>query len=55
MTFILNITDIIDNLFINNELDINSLDVTILPDNVIPSDEKITVGRVSIYREEQQL
>ncbi|MCT2562855.1 tyrosinase family protein [Chryseobacterium herbae] len=55
LTFILNITDIIDNLFINNQLDINSLDVTILPDNVIPSDEKITVGRVSIYREEQKL
>lgn len=55
LTFILNITDIIDNLFINNELDVNSLDVTILPDNAILPNDKITVGRVSIYREAQQL
>ncbi|KPE49980.1 tyrosinase family protein [Chryseobacterium indologenes] len=55
LTFILNITDIIDNLFVSNNLDVNSLEVAILPDNAIPDGETITVGRVSIYREQQKL
>lgn len=55
LTFILNITNIIDNLHLENQLDVDSLDVTILPGNNIPDSQKITVGRVSIYREQQQL
>lgn len=54
LTFILNITHIIDNLHMENDFDVNALNVTILPDNTIPDSREITVGRVSIYREQQQ-
>lgn len=54
LTFLLDITDIIDNLHLENELNAGSLDVTIQPDNAIPQHEKITIGRVSIYREQLQ-
>ncbi|MCI5166972.1 MAG: tyrosinase family protein [Candidatus Electrothrix sp. GM3_4] len=55
LTFILNITDIFDDLHINNILDINSIDVNILPKNSIFESQKLTIGRVSIYREQQSL
>ena len=54
LTFVLDITDIIDNLFLDNSLDADSLDVRIVPDDAIPDSEEITVGRVSVYRQEQQ-
>lgn len=51
LTFLLDITDVVDNMHLENALDLNSLDVTILPSNEIPAGEEITVGRVSLYRE----
>jgi tyrosinase len=53
LTFILNITDVFDDLHINDALDINELDVKIVPDNDIAASHDITIGRVSIYREQQ--
>ncbi|HEY0460267.1 MAG TPA: tyrosinase family protein [Pyrinomonadaceae bacterium] len=54
LTFILDITPIIDNLFINNNLDADSLDVRIVPNQAVPDSAEITVGRVSVYRQGQQ-
>lgn len=54
LTFILNITDIIDELHIDDQMDINSLEVMIHPNNEIPEDKVITIGRVSMYREQHR-
>lgn len=51
LTFILDITDTIDDLHLDNALNSESLDVQILPNNEIPENENITIERVSIYRE----
>jgi tyrosinase len=52
LTFVLEITSIIDNLHLNNALDTDSLDVRIVPNNAVPESEKITIGRVAVYRQE---
>ncbi|MDQ3800996.1 MAG: tyrosinase family protein [Acidobacteriota bacterium] len=54
LTFILDITNIIDNLFLNDALDTDSLDVRIVPNQSVPDSADITVGRVSVYRQGQQ-
>lgn len=51
LTFLLDITDLIDNLYLDHALNIESLDVMVQPHNEIVDNEKITIGRVSIYRE----
>jgi tyrosinase len=54
LTFLLDITNIIDNLFLDNALDTDSLDVKIVPNQAVPDNAEITVGRVSVYRLGQQ-
>jgi tyrosinase len=54
LTFILDITNIIDNLFLNEALDTDSLDVKIVPNQAVPDAADITVGRVSVYRQGQK-
>lgn len=54
LTFVLDITNIIDNLFLENALDTDSLDVKIVPNQAVPDSAEITVGRVSVYRQGQQ-
>jgi len=54
LTFVLDITNVIDSLFLNNTLDTDSLDVRIEPNHEVPDDEELTVGRISIYRQGQQ-
>lgn len=51
LTFELDITNIIDNMFLDNSLDVDSLDVIILPSQAVPIDANISVGRVSVYRQ----
>ena len=55
LTFIFNITGIFDDLHLTNSMDIDSIDVKIFPDSAIPETQKITVGRICIYRETQSL
>lgn len=50
LSFILEITDIIDRLHLDGALDANALDVKIVPHNPVPEQAQITVGRISIYR-----
>ncbi|MCC5936057.1 MAG: tyrosinase family protein [Lunatimonas sp.] len=55
LSFILPITPIIDSLHLENSLNLEALDVKILPSNPIGEKQKITVGRISVYREQQLL
>jgi tyrosinase len=54
LTFVLDISNIVDNLFINNALDVNSLAVRIAPNFPIPDSSVITIGRISVYRRGQR-
>ena len=51
LTFVLEITSIVDALHLKNALDTNSLQVSIVPYRAVPDQAQITVGRVSIYRQ----
>jgi tyrosinase len=51
LSFVLDITKIIDTLHLNSALDVDSLKVTIIPHQSVPDQAQITVGRVSIYRQ----
>ncbi len=51
LTYTFEITDIIDNLFLANALDVNSLDVRIEPTTAVPGFAQLTIGRVSVYRQ----
>jgi len=50
LTFVLDITKIVDALHLNNALDTDSMNVTIVPRQAVPDQAQITVGRISIYR-----
>jgi tyrosinase len=54
LTFVFDITDIIDNLFLANALDEDSLDVRIEPNHAFADIAQLTIGRVSVYRQGQQ-
>jgi len=51
LTFALEITKIIDALHLNNALDVDTLDVRIVPMRPVAEEAKISVGRVSIFRQ----
>jgi tyrosinase len=51
LTFVIEITKIVDELHLNNALDVNSLDVRIVPLNEVAEEDKITIGRISIFRQ----
>jgi len=53
LTFALDISNIVDNLFLANNLDVNALDVRIEPNHAVPDNAELTVGRVGIYRQAQ--
>jgi tyrosinase len=53
LNFVLDITKIIDTLQMNKALDVDSLEVTIVPHQPVPAQAEITVGRVSVYRQGQ--
>lgn len=50
LTFKLNITKIIDDLYLSKSFNIDALNVQIKTKNLIPSSTKITIDRISIYR-----
>jgi tyrosinase len=51
LTFILDITHIIDQLHLANALDRDSLQVNIVPNRPLPEEAEIQVGRISVYRQ----
>ena len=54
LTFILDITNIIDSLFLNSNFDLDSLDVRIVPNQAVADSADITVGRITAYRQGHQ-
>jgi tyrosinase len=53
LNFVLDATDIVDRLHLNNALNTDSLKVTIVPHRAVPDQAEVTVGRVSLYRKGQ--
>jgi tyrosinase len=53
LNFVLEITKIVDALHLDNALDVDSLQVRIVPHQPVPEQAEITVGRISIYRQGQ--
>lgn len=51
LSFVLDITKIVDSLYLNKALDVDSIRVSILPHRAVPDQSEVTVGRVSIYRQ----
>lgn len=51
--FVLDITKIVDALHLNHALDVDSLRVRIVPDQPVPDQAQITIGRIGIYRQGQ--
>jgi tyrosinase len=51
LTFIFDITPFADALALNKQLDVGSVQVSIVPRRTLPEGAKVTVGRISIYRE----
>jgi len=54
LTFELDITSLIDTLYVENALAADTLDVKILPSNAVDAEAPISVGRVSVYREKHE-
>jgi tyrosinase len=50
LSFVLEVSKIIDTLHLQNALDTDSLQVTIVPHQAVPEQAEVTVGRVGIYR-----
>lgn len=51
LTFVLEITKIVDALHLNNALDVDTLEVRIVPGKPVPEEAQISIGRVSIFRQ----
>ncbi len=51
LTFVLDITNIVDELHLNNALDVDTLPVRIVPVKPVADDAQVTIGRVSIFRQ----
>lgn len=51
LTYVLDITNIVDALHLNNALNVQSLGVRIVPVNPVPQSAKISIGRISIFRQ----
>jgi tyrosinase len=51
LTFVLDITNIVDTLHLNNAFDVDTLDVRIVPVKPVPENAQVSIGRVSIFRQ----
>ena len=51
LTFVLEITTIIDALHLNNALDVDALNVRIVPRMPVPDEANVSIGRVSVFRQ----
>lgn len=53
LNYTLDITDIVDELYLNNLFDTEHLDVRLVPVHSIDEKAKVSVGRISVYRQGQ--
>jgi len=51
LNFVLEITKIIDQLYLDKAFDVNSIQVRVVPRQPLPDQAQITIGRISIYRQ----
>lgn len=51
LNFVLEISGIVDELHLGNELDVNALDVRIQPVRHVPEEANVTIGRLSVTRQ----
>ena len=51
LTFVLEITKIVDALHLRDALDVNSLNVRIVPVKPVPEAAQVSIGRISIFRQ----
>ncbi len=51
LTFVLEITDIVEDLHMDEAFDVDDLEVRIVPVNPIPDAAEVTIGRISLYRQ----
>ena len=51
LNFTLDITNIVDTLFLRKQLDTNTLNVTIVPKKDVSAQAQLTVGRISVHRQ----
>jgi tyrosinase len=51
LTFVLEITKIVDTLHLNNALDVDAINVRIVPVRPVPENAKVSIGRISIFRQ----
>jgi tyrosinase len=51
LTFVLEITKIVDEMHLNNALDVDALDVRIAPVKPVPEEAQVSIGRLSIFRQ----
>ena len=51
LTFVLDITPIIDELHLNGALNVDALDVRIVPENPVPEEANIRIGRIRVFRQ----
>ncbi|MCL9759802.1 tyrosinase family protein [Frankia sp. AiPa1] len=50
LTFVLEITDIVDRLHLGNSFDVDALPVRIVPINPVPDEAGVSIGRISVFR-----
>jgi tyrosinase len=53
LTFVLEVTKVIDALHLAGTLDTDTLDVQIVPTRPVPEEAKVTIGRISLFRQGQ--
>lgn len=54
LTFVLEITKIVDALHLSDEFDVDSLDLRLVPIRSVPESAQIRIGRVSLFRQGSQ-
>jgi tyrosinase len=52
LTFVLDISRIVDRLHLSGAFDGNQLNVSLVPRNPVPEAAKISIGRISVFRQE---
>lgn len=51
LSFLLDITHVIDSLHLDGALDVDSLDVKIVPSHAVPEGDDFSIGQVKVYRQ----
>ena len=53
LTYVLEITDLVDDLHLQDGFDADALEVRIVPVRPVPEEAEISIGRISVFRQGQ--